>query len=504
MATHTKDVRGLARSSTLNLFGGAATAVLTLGLTFVFTRGLGAGPAGVLFSSVALFQVVAAVAGLGAETGLVRFVAARRTDESIGLSGHRLWKIAFVPVLLFGVLVATGMLLAAGPIGASIGGPNYGADAAASLRIMSLFLPLAALSAALLGATRGYRTMRPTVVIDRVARPLFQVVVAWITTSLGAPMAITALGWASAYVGQMLFAWLWLENLEKNEPLTESVTPLREAVRTFWRFTLPRAAATSMRTALQWFDVVLVAALSTPEDAAVYTVCTRLLQLGMLAAFSVGQAVEPLFGESVAARESARTSELYKVATAWLMLMTWPIYFVLAAFAAPVLSVFGSGFASGATAVLVLVVSVLIGAAVGPADILLVMTGRTMWSLWNTAASLAANLALNIVLIPRLGLIGAAVAWTVGRTVANLLPAIQLWRSEEMHPVSRGWALAAGLSVGIFAVPSFAARFALGPSLLLAVGASALLTAGFLVAVRRFREPLALDLAVSALRRRIS
>src|SRR5690606_4268948 len=154
----------------------------------------------------------------------VRFVAARRTDESIGLSGHRLWKIAFVPVLLFGVLVATGMLLAAGPIGASIGGPNYGADAAASLRIMSLFLPLAALSAALLGATRGYRTMRPTVVIDRVARPLFQVVVAWITTSLGAPMAITALGWASAYVGQMLFAWLWLENLEKNEPLTESVT----------------------------------------------------------------------------------------------------------------------------------------------------------------------------------------------------------------------------------------------------------------------------------------
>jgi O-antigen/teichoic acid export membrane protein len=369
---------------------------------------------------------------------------------------------------------------------------------------MSLFLPLAALSAALLGATRGYRTMRPTVVIDRVARPLFQVVVAWITTSLGAPMAITALGWASAYVGQMLFAWLWLENLEKNEPLTESVTPLREAFRTFWRFTLPRAAATSMRTALQWFDVVLVAALSTPEDAAVYTVCTRLLQLGMLAAFSVGQAVEPLFGESVAARESARTSELYKVATAWLMLMTWPIYFVLAAFAAPVLSVFGSGFASGATAVLVLVVSVLIGAAVGPADILLVMTGRTMWSLWNTAASLAANLALNIVLIPRLGLIGAAVAWTVGRTVANLLPAIQLWRSEEMHPVSRGWALAAGLSVGIFAVPSFAARFALGPSLLLAVGASALLTAGFLVAVRRFREPLALDLAVSALRRRIS
>src|SRR5690606_3131325 len=141
---------------------------------------------------------------------------------------------------------------------------------------MSLFLPLAALSAALLGATRGYRTMRPTVVIDRVARPLFQVVVAWITTSLGAPMAITALGWASAYVGQMLFAWLWLENLEKNEPLTESVTPLREAFRTFWRFTLPRAAATSMRTALQWFDVVLVAALSTPEDAAVYTVCTRL------------------------------------------------------------------------------------------------------------------------------------------------------------------------------------------------------------------------------------
>lgn len=498
---HARQLRGLARSSTLNLVGGGATAVLTLGLTLVFTRGLGTEAAGALFSAIALFQVITAVAGLGVETGLVRFVTARHSSDWIGVDDRSLWSIALTPVAVAGAILGAALFLMAGPVGQSIGG-SLGEETAASLRVMAVFLPMAALSLSILGATRGYSTMKPTVMVDRVGRPLFQLAVVGIGVLLSWPMEAIAAGWASTYVVQLLASWVWLKRLQDmdSHPGSE-VRSRRAALVEFWRFTLPRAAATTMRTTLQWSDVVLVAALASPEQAAVYTVCTRLLQLGLLAAFSVGQAAEPLFGEAVARRDRPRTQHLYQVATAWLMLVTWPWYLLLAVFAAPALRIFGAGYETGAGAVVILVGSVVFAASVGPADILLVMTGKTMWSLWNAAASLAVNVGLNLLLIPSLGFTGAAIAWTAGRVASNALPAVQLWRDGGFHPFSRAWVLAAGCSLAIFGVLSLTARAVFGSSLSTAIIGALVMTGLFVGLLHRFRRPLAIDLAIASLRR---
>ncbi len=502
--THARALRGLARSSTLNLVGGGATAVLTLLLMLVFTRGLGAAAAGILFSAMALFQVAAAIAGLGVETGVVRFITARRTTAAIGVDDNSLWRIAFVPVVLAGVILAVLLYGTAGPVGAAIGGNTLGGEAAEVLRAMAVFLPGAAVGAALLGATRGYATIRPTVILDRIGRPAFQVATVAVAVAAEASIGLVAALWAAAFLLEAAAAWWWLAKLRDADPQAGWSRPRRQAASSFWRFTLPRAAATTLRTTLQWFDVVLVAALSSPGAAAVYTVATRLLQLGLLAAFSVGQAAEPLFGEAVAADDTARTGRLYQVATAWLILITWPIYILVTLFAPAALGLFGPDFTTGEGVVLILVVSVLFGASVGPADILLVMKGKPTWSLWNTAATLAVNLALNLVLIPRMGITGAAVAWTVSRVVGNVLPVAQLWRSAGLHPFGTGWPLAIGVSLASFGVVGLVARTAIGTALGVALGAAVVAGVAFVLLVRRLKVALAIDLALSALRKAAS
>lgn len=61
----------------------------------------------------------------------------------------------------------------------------------------------------------------------------------------------------------------------------------------FWRFTAPRAFAQICQTAFQRADIVLVAALSSPREAAVYTAATRFIVISQLVTQAVQNVMQP-------------------------------------------------------------------------------------------------------------------------------------------------------------------------------------------------------------------
>lgn len=492
---------GLARATTLNLLGSAASALLTVGLLLVVTRGVGQGRAGVFFAGVALFQVLSIASALGTETGLVKWISGRAESQT-QMALVNLLKVSLVPVLLTSVLVATVVLFAADPLGRFIGGTELAEEATSVISVMAAFLPLASLSYALLGATRGYGTMKPTVVVDRIGRTAAQVVGVGAALALNASLPIVAIVWCLPYAAELIVSWVWLRRIDLNDRIqTPRTGEVRSEFAPFWRFTLPRSIASIFRATFQWVDVILVAGLASPEQAAIYAVATRLLQIGLLAAFSVGQAVEPRFGKAVAMNDNTTTKNLYGVVTGWLILLTWPIYIVIALFAAAILGIFGEGFEVGATAVVVLCGAVLLGAAVGPVDVLLVMKGKSTWSLWNTGLALAVNLVLNFVLIPRYGVLGAAVSLAASRVIANVLPLAQLFKLADLHPFGRGWATAAVTSAAVFGAAGALARMVLGDDLGAAVVATLVGLAVYTPILIRSRKTLELESAGTILAR---
>jgi O-antigen/teichoic acid export membrane protein len=87
----------------------------------------------------------------------------------------------------------------------------------------------------------------------------------------------------------------------------------------------------------------------------------------------------------------------------------------------PLLSLFGPGFTSGYGVMFVLAVGMLARAAVGPAERLLNMLGERRQCATVYACAFAVNLALCIVLIPRLGIEGAAMATSTALVVESLM-----------------------------------------------------------------------------------
>jgi O-antigen/teichoic acid export membrane protein len=62
------------------------------------------------------------------------------------------------------------------------------------------------------------------------------------------------------------------------------------------------------------------------------------------------------------------------------------------------------------------------------------MSGRTRISLANATGVLLINIVLNILLIPRYGILGSAVAVSAAISLINLIRLVEVWSILKLHP----------------------------------------------------------------------
>lgn len=471
----------LARGGAVNLAGAAVAAVTTLAVTVLVTRHFSKPVAGAFFTAISLFLIVEAVASLGANVGAVNFIARLRR------LGHEaqiptILRAAVIPVLMVSVACTVAMLLLAEPLGGLLlhGHLKQGvspARVADSLRVLALALPFAALSDTLLGASRGYRDMRPTVVIDRIGRSSGQLLGVAIGVSAGS-VALLAPLWAVPYVPAAFAGWWWLRRIRRQQPAAPDGAPpptrasggpvsagtgmASATFGGFWRFTAPRAVANLAQITIQRIDIVLVAIMRGPAAAAIYTAATRFLVAGQFANAAISMSAQPRFAELFAVGDRRGAGLIYRATTAWLILLTWPLYLLAVIYGPVVLSLFGHSYRAGHLVMIILGLTMLLATACGQVDMVLITTGRSSWSLANGLMAVVVNVGLDLFLIPRYGITGAAIGWAAAIVVTNLTPLAQLAVSVRLHPFGRGSLIAMSLSALSFAVIPLAARALFG------------------------------------------
>ena len=452
--------RGAARGGLANMAGSALAGGTGVAVTWIVARTLGPAQAGAFFAATAAFVLAGGVGKLGTQTGLVYWPARLRATGRDHLLGACL-RTGLLPVTAVAVTMAAGMWFGAPEIArlTASGTPHVVAEHTAGLRVLAVFLPLQALTDALLTATRGYRAMLPTVLLDRLLRSTLQLLLVgavgvtalWMAASLPA----FALAWAAPYLPVAVLAGFALRRLYRHgrPPSAHSRRVERHRLRRdFWRFTAPRALASVAQLALQRVDVLLLAALGGLAAAAVYAVAGRFVVLIQLANQGISQSIQPRLAEALAIGDRATANQLYRVATGWLVLVTWPINLLVMLCAPVYLGAFGPGYRAGADVVIVLAAAMLVATGCGMVDMVLAMAGRTSWNLGNVLVALAVTIGLDVVLIPRHGALGAAIGLACAVVANNLLPLIQVGGFAGLHPFGAGTVAAAFLSLGCFGV----------------------------------------------------
>jgi len=182
------------------------------------------------------------------------------------------------------------------------------------------------------------------------------------------------------------------------------------AVRTWFSTSLPIFVVESFYLLLTYVDILALEHFRSPNEVAVYYAAARLLAIVAFVYFAIAGATTHRFTEYHVAGDPKRLASFFAETVRWTFWPSLAACALILAFGMPLLELFGAGFASGYDVMFILAVGMLARAAVGPAERLLNMLGERKPCAVIYAGAFAVNLALCIVLIPRIGIEGAALA----------------------------------------------------------------------------------------------
>ncbi|MFC4058768.1 lipopolysaccharide biosynthesis protein [Planomonospora corallina] len=497
-----EELRNFARGGLVTLAGSVVSAAAGFLMTVVVARLLGPAEAGVFFIATALFMILSEVTELGADTGLVRSAARLR---ALGRTAdlRRVTVAALAPVLAVSAVAAAVLYACAPRLAALFADPAHLDEATLFLRIAAPFLAVSAARMVVLSGMRGLGDLTAYTAVNvalPAARPLLAVAAAGLGLGSGAVMLAWSAPVALTFAAAAVLLWRMVRRAGGGDGTGGGRDP--RAVREFWLFSGARGLAATLEILIVWLDVLIVGALVSDHDAGIYATASRFITTGTLVLAATRIAVAPQIAALLARKEHGEAERLNSMATGWVMIASWPLYLALACFGPFVLTLFGDGFAGGAAALAILAVAMLAVMAAGNVQTVLLMGGKSSWALANKAAALAVNVVLNLLLVPRLGIVGAALAWAAAELVDTLAAAIQVRRGLGLRLGARGLVLPALAALLWFGGGGVVARLLAEPT---APAFAAYLVAactGYGLVLWRGRAALHLDLLVETVRRR--
>jgi O-antigen/teichoic acid export membrane protein len=319
----------------------------------------------------------------------------------------------------------------------------------------------------LLGSARGLGSVVPFVVEEQIAKPVSRLVLVGIALLVGAGGGALFALWTLPTIAGFIGVAITLRVMLRRAPTEAAGSVL--SVRGFWSFAGPRAFASAFEISSVWIGVVFLSALATSADAGVYTAASRYVTVGTMVMLAVRLALGPELSRLLGRGATREAEIIHQRCTSAIIVLSWPIFLFGAVFAPAVLHVFGGGFSRGSNALLVLALCNLVNLGVGNAQSVLLMVGRSSLNMWNTGAALLAQVVLGIILIPHIGVMGAAIGAGAGAVVDNVLSAIQVRRVVGLRTVTRSYVMAVSVSVAVFGGVAGVGRLALGTSISAAV-----------------------------------
>jgi O-antigen/teichoic acid export membrane protein len=486
----------LAASGIVSLVGSAIAALSALVLTAVIGNGLGASGTGLFFQAVAIFTIASQVLRLGTNSAIIRSIAARSATSGVG-DAWRTTLIAVLPVLLVSAIAGAAMLLFAGELAAWLSPPGASSELQQHIVTLAPFVAVGAVLAVLQTVSRMVRGVVTFTVLQSVLLPLSRLIA--IALALALALGTTAIFAAWLWV---LPVWLLVTVAVVTRPLVVDARASRRlpraertGLRGFWAFSAPRAVGASLETALDWTDVLIVAALTSPAEAGIYVVATRTLRAGQVVDRAMRVAVSPTISRLLALGELDEARALHTSVARLMILATWPYYLVLAVLGPAVLQLFGDGFAGGVIVLAILAAAMMVSAASGILQSVLLQGGRSSWQMANKTVVLAINVSLNLLLVPLLGIVGAAISWVVSLIVDTAIAAWQVHRGMGVRLQPAELVRAALVPLVVFGIGCTIIRLTAGASLTaLAVGLPLLLVV-YLASLWLLQSQLGIDAA---------
>ena len=429
-------VKNISQQSSVFLLGTVFTTLAGYFFKVYLARTLGAEALGIYALGMTVVGLAGVIAAAGLPQAATRFVAAYSATGDFRRLGRFLWS-------------AMSVLLAANLIGGLcvmvlrswIADRFYHTPALASyMHFFVIIMATGALTGFLGQVLAGYKDVaRRTIITSFVGQSLtMATTIVLLTLGFGFRGYLIAQIFSALSVIFLLGRAAWRATPPPARAFQLGLPVLERDIVSFSAVLL---AIQSLEFLAGQTDKVMLGIFLNAREVGIYSIATALVAFVTIFLQSTNQIFAPTIAELHASRQNELLLSLYQTLTKWVFGLTMPLAFVIMIFARPLMEIFGREFGEGWPVLVIATLGQLVNCGVGSVGQLLLMSGQQQKMVRVQAIVVPLGIAINWLLIPRLGLVGAAVAASATNILLNALWLRDVQRSLSILPSRRGYVL---------------------------------------------------------------
>ena len=398
----------------------------------VLARLLGAKGYGTYAYAMSWVMLLGVPAGLGLNQVVVRYVAGYRQQKAWDRI-HGLLLFAFVAVLLASLAC---LILAAGVVWIAV--DETSSEMRYCLWLAFLLLPVQAVTTQCGAAQAGFQRIVTSQLPGMLIHPMvFVLLIASAYLLVTSRLAVSSV--LVFYLGAsgiaLISAVLLLKKTVRQEVRT---TPPAYESRAWMLSALPLMLIGGMYIINSNADILMLGTMKGSEMAGVYKAATRGAELIAFSLAIINPSLGPIISRLHTAGNRQRLQGgITKTARVGLLLAL-PMAAGLIFNGQWFLLLFGRDFCQGQTALSILSSGQLFNVAAGSVGVILIMTGHETKAAIGVAVSAVANVLLNLLLIPKWGVEGAATATAISLVLWNIILIRYVWRCLGIDATALG------------------------------------------------------------------
>jgi O-antigen/teichoic acid export membrane protein len=389
---------------------------------------------GIYSLALMVFIFVTVLACLGLHEGTTRYVAFFRGKEALAkVRGTIAFSLQLATVA--SIIISVALFLSAEVIASNI---FHAPDLALALKIFAGGVPFLTLINVLAAIFRGFDKAEPFAYFYFILLNVFFLLLLLAVALFNKPFIAVFY----AYVAALILTFVALVTYTvKKLPLAMKV-PAEEVDSSIRKelllFSLPVLGSSVISVVLVWAATLFLGYLSTPELVGLYNAAYPLSEFISTPLTALVLIYTPVAAGLYSQNMMAELRRNYTILTKWIVSLTLPLFLVLCLFPEAVLGIFfGQPYVAAAPALRILSLGFIIRNLFGPNGNTLLAIGKPRFIMWVTLIAAIVNVLLNIILIPPLGIVGAAIASAVSFILAGIILSLKLYLSWHIQPLSK-------------------------------------------------------------------
>ncbi len=313
-----------------------------------------------------------------------------------------------------------------------------GQELALTFRTFSFGLPFFTLILLLVAVYRGFDRADVKVYFSDVLKNVLFIVFLAVSGVFRLSFAFVL----SGFVLSVAVSCIGIIILMLKKPLAAQLTtrgqPPKKVTKELLIFSLPLLVSALFSMILSWTDTIALGYFKGLTAVGVYNAALPIAMFVPILLNGMAYIYLPVVSKLHAQNRLDEIRRMYTITTKWVFSLTYPLFLVLVLFPKPVLGfLFGAGYVAGTSALQILVIGFFIHTFLGLNASTLLSLGETKYLMRTSIVAALVNITLNVVLVPRMGMTGAAIATSLSLVLLNILISSKCYFGYRIHPFTR-------------------------------------------------------------------